>query len=145
MAQQLILDFTADRDDRVSHPEHLEAEGRGAAPLAPQRVREWYSYSKTDWGANKLVDISDTMEQKLAALRAYDSQMGMLRDEFLAAARLTGIDEGQLAGIEPLEHGPWIETTVRAIHSGLGAAEGIAYAETFRYEALESRDLRQSL
>ena len=102
-------------------------------------------YSKTDWGANKLVDTTDTMEQKLAALRACDSQMVMQLDEFLAAARLTGIGQGQLAGIEPVEHGPWIETTVRAIHSRLGAAEGIAYAETFRYEALESKDPRQSL
>jgi len=127
------------------HPEHLEAGSSGAAPLAPQRVSEWYWYSKTDWGANKLVDVTDTMEQKLAALRAYDSQMVLLLDEFLAEARLSSIDEDQLAGVDPLEHGPWIEMTVRAIHSRLGVAEGIAYAETFRYETLEGRELRQSL
>lgn len=127
------------------HPEHLEDRDGGATPLAPQRVSEWYWYSRADWRANKVVDITDTLEQKLAALSAYDSQMGLWLDEFLAEARLSGIDDDQLAGMDLLEPGPWIEVAVRAIHSKLGVAEGMAYAETFRYESLEGRDLRQSL
>lgn len=126
------------------HPEQLEAGTSDSAPLAPHRVSKWYWYSKAGWRANKLVDITDTMDQKLAALHAYDSQMELMLDEFPAEARLSSVDEAQLTGIDPADCGPWIEMTVRAVHGKLGAAKGVAYAEAFRYESLEERELLQS-
>ncbi len=114
------------------HPEHLE-EG-----LEPHRVTEWYWYSKARWQTNKLVDISDTMDQKLAALYAYACQMILTLDEFLDQARAAGVDEAQLAHIDPNDYEPWIDAGVRAIHSKLGAEIGVDYAEAFRYERVEA-------
>jgi LmbE family N-acetylglucosaminyl deacetylase len=127
------------------HPEQPHAGDNGVAAPAPQRVSEWYWYSKAGWGTNKRVNITDTMDQKLAALRAYDSQTAFLLDEFLAEARLSNADESELAAVDPANHGEWLEMTVRAICSRLGAAEGAAYVEAFRYESLAERDLLQSL
>ena len=114
------------------HPEHLE-EG-----LEPHRVTEWYWYSKAGWQTNKLVDISDTMEQKLEALYAYQCQMVLTVDEFLDEARIVGMDEAQLAHIDPNDYRPWIEKGVRAAHGKLGAELGVAYAEAFRYQCVEA-------
>jgi len=113
------------------HPEHL-AEG-----LAPHRVTEWYWYSKARWQTNKLVDISDTMDEKLEALYAYACQMVLTVDEFLAEARAAGVDEAQLAPIDPTDYRPWIEIGVRSVNGKLGAEIGVAYAEAFRYEGVQ--------
>jgi LmbE family N-acetylglucosaminyl deacetylase len=110
------------------HPDHLE-EG-----LAPHRVTEWYWYSKAGWQTNKLVDISDTMETKLQALYAYDCQMVLTLDEFLAEARLLGLAP---EGIDPANYEPWIEMAMRAVHGELGAQADVTYAEAFRYERVE--------
>jgi LmbE family N-acetylglucosaminyl deacetylase len=113
------------------HPEHRE-EG-----LEPHRVTEWYWYSKARWETNKLVDISDTMDQKLAALYAYACQMVLTVDEFLDQARAVGVDEAQLVHVDPTDYRPWIDGAMRAVHSKLGAEIGVAYAEAFRYQRVE--------
>lgn len=77
------------------------------------------------------------MEHKLAALCAYDCQMVLTLDEFLDEARLAGVDESQLAAMDPTEYRPWIEMAMRAAHSKTGAELGVAYAEAFRYECVE--------
>jgi LmbE family N-acetylglucosaminyl deacetylase len=113
------------------HPEHLE-EG-----LAPHWVSEWYWYSKADWQVDKLVDTTDTIERKLRALYAYKSQMVLTVDEFLEAARMAGVDETKLAGMDPTQYEPLIEMGVRAIDAKTGAELGTAYAEGFRYVCVE--------
>jgi LmbE family N-acetylglucosaminyl deacetylase len=127
------------------HPEHWDEAGRSSGTPAPHRVSEWYWYSKAGWQSSELVDITDTIDQKLAALRAYPSQTALLLDEFLAEARLSNNDETYLAEISPEDHEAWIEMIIRAINSKLGSDLGVAYAEAFRYESLESRDLLYSL
>ena len=113
------------------HPEQLE-EG-----LEPHRVSEWYWYSKADWQLNKLVDTSGTIEHKLQALYAYQSQMVLTIDEFLEEARSAGVEEAKLAGIDPMQYEALIEMGVRAVDGKTGAQLGTAYAEGFRYERLE--------
>jgi len=113
------------------HPEHLE-EG-----LEPHRVTEWYWYSKAGWQTNKLVDISDTMDKKLQALYAYPCQMVLTLDEFLDEARAAGVDEAQLAHINPTDYKPWIDAGLRSVNGKLGAEIGTAYAEAFRYKRVE--------
>jgi LmbE family N-acetylglucosaminyl deacetylase len=120
------------------HPEHLD-DG-----LEPHRVTEWYWYSKARWRTNKLVDISDTMEQKLAALYSYDCQMVLTLDEFLDEARAAGVDEENLSAIDPTDYRPWIEMAMRAVHGELGAEIDAAYAEAFRYECVEVPAFLQS-
>jgi LmbE family N-acetylglucosaminyl deacetylase len=85
----------------------------------------------------KVVDISDTMDQKLAALYAYACQTVLTIDEFLDQARAVGVDEAQLAHVDPTDYRPWIDGAMRAIHRKLGAEIGVAYAESFRYQRVE--------
>jgi LmbE family N-acetylglucosaminyl deacetylase len=113
------------------HTEHL-AEG-----LEPHRVTEWYWYSKARWQTNKLVDISDTMDQKLEGLYAYACQMVLTIDEFLEQARAVGVNGAKLAHIDPTDYKPWIDVAMRTVHGKLGAEIGVAYAEAFRYQRVE--------
>ncbi len=113
------------------HPGQLE-EG-----LEPHRVSEWYWYSKAHWQTNKLVDTSDYVTQKLQALYAYESQMILTLDEFLAKARAAGVDEAKLTGIDPTQYKPLIEMGIRTIDGKTGAELGVDSAEAFRYERLE--------
>lgn len=116
---------------RLYHAEHL-AEG-----LEPHRVSEWYWYSKANWRTNKLVDTTDHIERKIQALYAYKSQMVLTVDEFLGEARAAGVDEAQLAGIDPTQFERLIDVGVRAADAKTGAELGSTYAEAFRYERLE--------
>jgi LmbE family N-acetylglucosaminyl deacetylase len=114
------------RWDRIagpSHPDHLaageaatcavypDARNRFAFPelardegLEPWTVREiWYTGGPKP---DHVVDISQTYERKLAALRAHASQVshledldGMLRGRLLVAARDGGLPEGRLAEV----------------------------------------------
>jgi LmbE family N-acetylglucosaminyl deacetylase len=120
------------------YPEHAQ-EG-----LLPQRVREWYWYSKDGWQADKLVDISATMGKKLEALYAYESQMVLTLDEFLDQARAAGVDPAPLAHIDPTDYKPWIEIAMRDINGKLGQKLGVDYAEAFRYERVEVPGLFQT-
>ena len=120
------------------HPEQL-AEG-----LQPQRVTEWYWYSKAHWQTNKRVDISATIERKIQALYAYNCQMVLTIDDILAEARLMGVDESRLAGIDSTHFEPLIDLGVRANDAKIGAELGCAYAEAFRYQIIELPEIFQS-
>lgn len=117
------------------HPEQLSQK------ITPHRVSEWYWYSKARWQTNQLMDISGFMDQKLAALYAYDCQMVLTVDDFLGEARAAGLDEDKLAGIDPLDYRPWIDRAIRARAAKLGEEVGVKYAEAFRYQKLEAPEL----
>lgn len=86
-----------DARNPFAHPELLADEG-----LAAWTVREvWFSGAP---GADHMVDITDTYDRKLAALRAHVSQVshmddldGMLRGWLGANATAGGLPEGRLA------------------------------------------------
>ncbi len=117
------------------YPEQLE-EG-----LQLQRVREWYWYSKAHWETNKNVDTSATIDRKLQALYAYESQMVLTIDDLLGEAHALGVDEALLAGIDPLQYRPLIDMGLRANDARIGAECGMAYAEAFRYQWIELPDI----
>jgi LmbE family N-acetylglucosaminyl deacetylase len=120
------------------HPEQF-AEG-----LQPQRVSEWYWYSKSHWETNKRVDISATIERKIQALYAYNCQMVLTVDDLLGEARTLGVDEARLAGIDATRFEPLIDLGVRANDAKLGAELGCDYAEAFRYQTLELPEVFQT-
>jgi LmbE family N-acetylglucosaminyl deacetylase len=113
------------------HPEQL-AEG-----LQPQRVSEWYWYSKAHWETNKRVDISATIQRKIRALYAYNCQMVLTIDDLLGEARTMGVDESRLAGIDAARFEPLIDLGLRANDAKNGAELGCEYAESFRYQTIE--------
>jgi LmbE family N-acetylglucosaminyl deacetylase len=120
------------------HPEHL-AEG-----LQPQRVTEWYWYSKAHWETNKTVDISLTIERKIRALYAYNGQMVLTIDDLLGEARAMGVDESRLAGMDANQFEPLIDLGVRANDAKTGIQEGCEYAESFRYQTILLPEIFQS-
>jgi len=113
------------------HPEQL-AEGH-----EPQRVREWYWYSKAHWETNKRVDIGTTIERKIQALYAYHCQMVLTVDDLLGEAQAMGVVESRLAGIDATRFEPLIDLGMRANDAKAGAEIGCDYAEAFRYQTLE--------
>lgn len=75
--------------DRLQFPEHLR-DG-----LAPHRVREIYMFGTEQ--ANHWVDISATIELKVAALRQHESQVGAwdgIAERIQERARLAGESQG---------------------------------------------------
>jgi len=113
------------------HSEQL-AEG-----LQPQRVSEWYWYSKAHWETNKQVDISATIERKIRTLYAYHCQMVLTIDDLLGEARAMGVDESRLAGIDATRFEPLIDLGLRANDAKTGAELGCDYAESFRHQMIE--------
>jgi LmbE family N-acetylglucosaminyl deacetylase len=113
------------------HPEQMEA------GLEPQRVREWYWYSKAHWSTNKYVDTSATIEKKIQALFAYRGQMVLTLDDLLGEARAMGVDEERLAAVDPERFEQLIDLGVRMNDAKIGAEAGCEFAEAFRYQTLE--------
>ena len=116
-------------------PEHL-AEG-----LRPHFVVEKYFYAEGGRGANMVVDVSETLQQKLAALAEHKTQMEFLVEDVLRQARAAGLDVaalvGQLAGgaAGDLTDNPaglvaWAMQTQAA---DVGRRYNVAYGEAFRY------------
>lgn len=112
-------------------PEHL-AEG-----LLPHFVVEKYFYANTSALTNKIVDITNRMERKLAALAEHASQVRFLVEGMLLQARLAGLDVAAQFGdavSDPLALLAW---GVRAQAAEVGRRIGAQYGEAFRYERFD--------
>lgn len=108
------------------HPEHL-AEG-----LQPHNVREKYFYTDQSDGST-VIDITQTMQIKLAALAEHKSQMKFLVEGILLEARQAEIDPSAIAGDalnDPAEAVAWA-MQVQAAQVGLKA--NVQFGEAFRH------------
>lgn len=111
----------------LMHPEHL------AQGLQPHFVVEKYFYGENLPNANKIVDISQTMERKIAALGEHRSQVKFLVEDVLRQAKLAGLDLQSLLGNaldDPLQALAW---ALRAQAAEIGQRIGVAYGEAYRY------------
>ena len=110
------------------YPEHL-AEG-----LRPHLVVEKYWYANTAAGANKIVDISDTIEVKLAAMAEHRSQVQFLVEDIVRQAKLAGLEGEamfQEATADPMAAIAWALKTQAA---EVGRRIGVPFGEAFRHE-----------
>lgn len=110
------------------HPEHL-AEG-----LAPHFVTEKYFFRAPAADQNKLVDITDTLEVKLAALAEHRSQIEAIVKEVAWHASLAGLDPQILVGAAQEDPMQLVGEWVRARAAEVGLQLGVPYAEAFRYQ-----------
>lgn len=111
----------------LMHPEHI-AEG-----LAPHFVVEKYFYGENLPNVNKIVDISQAMERKIAAMGEHRSQVKFLVEDVFRQAKLAGLDLQSLLGNaldDPLQALAW---AMRAQAAEMGQRIGVAYAEAYRY------------
>jgi len=115
------------------HPEHL-AEG-----LEPCAVTEQYLFAKFPMYANKAVDVSETLQAKIAACLEHKSQIALLFAEFMRHVSSLGGDgaaimSGGMAGEEePAQTMAWI---IREWARAQGAEVGLEFAERFRSPSL---------
>ena len=138
--------FEAHPDHRATGFAALEAANFSSFPLHyPQQlaeglethlVAEKYFFAKHPMYANTAVDISDTLETKIAALLEHESQVAFLFEAWMQQAALAGVDVssippgGAAEDERPARGMAWL---VREQARADGAAVGMEYAERFRY------------
>ena len=111
----------------LAHPEHL-TEG-----LEPHFVREKYFYTDQIDAANKIVDISQTMSVKLAALAEHKSQMRFLVEGVLRQAKAAGIDAQAITGEALKEPTTAVSWAMQVQAAKVGQKTNVQYGEAFRY------------
>lgn len=131
MTAMATLDAAAFSGNPMFHPEHEHP---------PYPVTEAYWFAKVPMNAHTFVDISSTMDTKIAALLAHDCQMLLTVDALAQEARCLGVSLPVLENMEPDAHKALIEAGVRRWFGEVGAAQGMEYAEQFRYEKLGMLD-----
>jgi LmbE family N-acetylglucosaminyl deacetylase len=111
----------------LMHPEHL-ADGLGT-----HFVIEKYFYREGPAGANRIVDITDTMEQKLAAMAEHKSQVTFLVEDVMRQAQAAGIDVGAVLGEAASDPMAALTWAIQAQAAEAGQQIGVTYGEAFRY------------
>ena len=109
------------------HPEH-RAEG-----LEPHFVLEKYFYGHDAAGTNRVVDISETMEVKLAALAEHKSQVAFMVEDVLRQARMAGLDIPAIVGDKASDPMALMGWALQSQAAEVGRPAGFAFGEAFRY------------
>jgi len=112
---------------------HLDFPEHFAAGLKPHAVREKYYYARGTQAVNRVVDISTTIDKKMAAIRANKTMVGnMLRDfrDQLAARKLK---LPELEGDNDSAIRAYADLRFRQSSARRGAEHGLPYAEKFHY------------
>jgi len=110
------------------HPEHLQQ------GLEVHFTPEKYFYANEGVGSNRIIDISETIDQKLAALAEHKSQITFLVEGIFRQARQAGIDPLVVLGdgiSDPLAAFTW---AVQAQAAEVGSRAGFRFGEAYRYE-----------
>jgi len=110
------------------HPEHRD-EG-----LEPHLVAEKYYYTGNPARVNRIVNISATMEKKLAALAQHKSQICFLVESISRQARQAGLDLEAVLGDatqNPMESFAW---AMQSQAAEVGRPEGYTFGEAYHYE-----------
>ena len=106
-----------------------------ACPFEAYPVTEAYWFAKTPWNADVLVDVSKTMDVKVAALLAHDCQMRLTVDSLAQQARALEVEVPVLEGLDEGGYRGLIEMGIRMFAAEKGRASGFEYAEQFRYQS----------
>jgi LmbE family N-acetylglucosaminyl deacetylase len=97
-------------------------------------VVEKYFYSDRAESWNKIVDTSESMGKKMAALAEHKSQVVFLVEDILNQVRIAGLDIQGLVGEaanDPLAAMTWF---MEAQAAQVGSKIGVRFGEGFRYE-----------
>jgi LmbE family N-acetylglucosaminyl deacetylase len=109
------------------HPEHL-ADG-----LQTHFVKEKYFYTDQLAVVNKIVDITQTMPLKLAALAEHKSQMKFLVEDVLLQAQAAGIDAQAIVGDVLSDPAAAIGWAIKVHAAQVGQKIDAQFGEAFRY------------
>jgi hypothetical protein len=100
-------------------------------------VTEKYWYANDATHANKIVDVSETIERRLAALAEHASQMASMVAGTLRQARLAGLDPAAVLGPLAGNLAAAVASALRNQAAEVGARIGVPYGEAFRYERFD--------
>jgi LmbE family N-acetylglucosaminyl deacetylase len=109
------------------HPEHL-ADG-----LEVHSVVEKY-YFAAGPAANKFVDITATIDRKIAALAEHHPQIESLVESMRQHVTRAGLDWRAVMGDIADDPQAIMDLRLRTMNAEIGQTAGVEYAEAFRYE-----------
>ncbi len=110
------------------HPEQIQQ------GIAPHAAREKYFYYPTREKGNKTVDIAATLELKISALSAHQSQVQFLVEDILKQGQEAGVNMSEILGNPANLHQTALAYAVEIEAAEAAAGSGFTYAEVFRYE-----------
>jgi LmbE family N-acetylglucosaminyl deacetylase len=109
------------------NPEHLR-DG-----LQTHMTPEKYFYANNGLGSNRIVDISDTIDRKIASLLEHKSQVEFLVEGIYRQAIQAGLDISTAAPQGLTDPAVALGWSVRTEAAEIGARGGVAFGEAYRY------------
>lgn len=119
-------------DGRLDYPEHF------AVGLRPQRVREKYYFARGPQLVNRVVDISTTIEQKMAAIRSCRTMINHMVRRLQADLAQRNLRLPMLGDDEESAIRTFADLQFRDFAARVGQRHGLQYAEAFHYFGPES-------
>jgi LmbE family N-acetylglucosaminyl deacetylase len=112
---------------------HLDLPEHFAAGLAPHSVKEKYYYARGPQLVNRVVDISGTIDKKMAAIRANRTMVGHMMREFRDALAERKLQLADLVGDGDVAIRAYADLRFRRAAAERGRPYGLEYAEQFHY------------
>ncbi|MEX2114243.1 MAG: PIG-L family deacetylase [Pirellulales bacterium] len=112
---------------------HLDFQEHFAAGLKPHAVSEKYYYARGPQLVNRVVDISTTMDQKMAAIRANKTMIGNMAREYRDALAKRNLKLPELEGDAESAIRAYANLRFRNGFAQRGKLYGLEYAERFHY------------
>jgi len=112
---------------------HLDFPEQFAAGLKPHAVREKYYYARGPQEVNRVVDVSTTIEQKFAAIRANRTMIGNMVRELRDTLAVRKLKLPQLEGDIDKAIAAYIDLRFRTISERRAAPYGLKHVELFHY------------
>jgi len=111
----------------LDYPEHF------AAGLQPHSVSEKYYFARGPQLVNRVVDITSTMEQKMACIRSCKTMIDHMIKELNDSLASRRLRVPALAGNEQQAADAFIKASFEARDRQVGSKYGLSYAEEFHY------------
>ena len=112
---------------------HLDFPEHFAAGLKPHSVSEKYYYARGPQAVNRVVDISPTIDKKMAAIRANQTMVGNMVREFRDELAKRKLKLPELEGDLHAAIRAYVDLRFRAGFAKRGEPYGLKYAEQFHY------------
>ncbi len=112
---------------------HLDFPEHFAAGLQPHAVSEKYYYARGPQLVNRVVDITSTIDVKMAAIRANKTMLGHMVGEFRDQLAERKLKLPELEGDAASAIRAYADLRFRAAAAGRGKEYGLAFAEQFHY------------
>ncbi|MBI3836371.1 MAG: PIG-L family deacetylase [Planctomycetia bacterium] len=112
---------------------HLDFAEHFAAGLKPHVVREKYYYARGPQAVNRVVDISSTIDKKMAAIRANKTMIGNMVQEFRDGLAQRKLKLPELEGDQDAAIRAYADLRFREGSARRGQEYGLKYAERFHY------------